>query len=1640
MSDNFNYSATVSADMGDFIQSMKDAQRVMEDLESSSSQLDNAVSRELAEGIKRLIPHGNRLEQMLKAGGSEATEAAKQIKIYGQALEQAARKGADFLSGSNLTTRMGLRTAGEREQDRQYEESQKAHQDSIRAKIAQEKQFIDDAKRFAKEYKDSQLGAVKEVTEAAIDSAERRINAIRNEVDVNSRAGQDAAIDAMLRASAEEKAYQRAEEAKLAHLETFRREGQTLQDVQAEHEKYMNTVSNTRYALYDVATTMTVISGATLGAVSAGVALSASYERAFSDVARVSGGTKDQVAELKRELMDLHKVVPESFSEVAKVATLGGQMNIPIEALKDFTDTVLMFSSATGVSVEQTAASIGRLAQMTNTATDELENLGSSVYHVGINSVATEGEILNVAEQISATANLAGFANHEIVGLASAMASLGIAPQMARGATLRVFRNISDAVDEAGEDLAKFAQVANMTAEEFARAWSASPAKAFEGLLRGMGSVADAGGNLNSVLRDLGITQTQDSQVMLMLAQNTDVYANALDNAASSYAEGTALQEGFAITAGTLVERLKTLWNVVKVTVVRGFEPLYKLLGALLKPVEMLATGFEKVVNTRIGSYLFSFAAGGTAIIGTIALVTAVASRMGGAFLGILRSLSDVNRAVATTSGGMSNMARSLGIVTAELGLNTASVRANAVAWAQLNLSKAGIVENAGRVGASLASMGGALLRSASIIGGVMLAVQGLTWAWDKLSGAAQERRLDELFGSSNLQEAIQKDTAAMADGAEAYRTFSREVETSTEFVPEWARALETSTEAQGDLKDSITETSEAIKTQMGVMGEHYRRGLLEGFFSDEDVQDLYKKYGPVLEELGVSLADAVDEALARPGGGAAYIDSFIDEIKEELRGLDLELIEAENLYGLSSEQYQEVSARIDDLSQDLVALRHVKREVSNTDLQIVSDEETYKAKELLASSTELGDAFYDVAEGAGEAEAKIRDFSDSLFDAVLGQADSTEALWKLIDGLMETEEAFDLTSENGIQNMRNLEAAVSQASHNAAGDANAYIANLLEIYSALEFVGVEGSAEIDFLGQHLAAVFHETWGLNLNVNPARASAQAVLADMIRVLEAKALMENTTPPRIGVPSSATPSLFQRFVYPGPSAEQSQIQGQISALKDLQSQLGKSAQEAVKYGNTTAKAHEKANRAARGGGGGGGRRGGGGGGAGKREQQEVRTFTDYASDLNNVLKRATDIRFGLANAQDRVADTIQTMKDRFEAAEKAIRDARQQIRGLQADLGLLQADKSKMEYHLSIAIEYGDTKRAEQLRAELAKVEADLAEKSNALADARKDLSKAEDDNTRSLVGNTEGARRNRAEVQALTDAYTAEIIEMAEAGATQSELERRTKELRAEFERQVKQLGFNQEEVRKFSKTFDDLTVVISKVPRNITVKANANPAIQAFNEFAAKSKNKINEVDRAMRNLSGKRYGGPSIGMPTVSGGISRNQVLNQLTRLYAMSNAISNLLRFTNLLGVPAASVVNTALRGFRNATAATLQGFQHGGLVPHPDGNYGRMGTDRTPAMLTPGEYVIPKKAVDYYGVPFMNALRSMKAPKVGFGGGGQSINVSANVSAVSLTPGTVQAIAQAVQPYLVLDNKVIAQANGASNRRSTNVGAF
>jgi TP901 family phage tail tape measure protein len=370
------------------------------------------------------------------------------------------------------------------------------------------------------------------------------------------------------------------------------------------------------------------------------------------------------------------------------------------------------------------------------------------------------------------------------------------------------------------------------------------------------------------------------------------------------------------------------------------------------------------------------------------------------------------------------------------------------------------------------------------------------------------------------------------------------------------------------------------------------------------------------------------------------------------------------------------------------------------------------------------------------------------------------------------------------------------------------------------------------------------------------------------------------------------------------------------------------------------------------GGGPGGKGGSAGGAAKA----VRTLVDYANDLSGVFKRAFDIRFGNQQGLDSITSGWRKI-----AEESA--DAREEMAKYRATLAELSADRKIKEYWLSVAKNYGDTLRAAKLRAELAELDNDQAK-------AQKDLSKAQDKTNKTLTGNSDAAIENRDTILGMVGSYQDLLKTYAANGMSQEDLKRKAAQLKAEFIAQATQAGFSRVEITRYAAAFDDMAVAVQRVPRNITVAANVNPALQALAEFEAKAKTAGRNAANSIRSGGGGGYGIPTI-RPTVVPRVDMNAAEKA-------GLAAGRAIRSKIIAGISVIKIGNKTL----TAPGADLYG--------HSAGGYTGNGGVNEPAHFVHGkEYVMSAPAVRTLGVNGMNYMHNMlksgRIPTMGGGSG-------------------------------------------------------
>lgn len=334
-----------------------------------------------------------------------------------------------------------------------------------------------------------------------------------------------------------------------------------------------------------------VMSGGMSLALGAAAKAALDWESAWAGVTKtVDASVNTSLPELEQGLRNLAKRLPATHEEIAAVAEAAGQLGVETDAILSFTEVMIALGETTNLSADQAATSIAQLMNIMQTLPGDVDNLGATLVELGNNGASTESQILEMALRLAGAGKLIGATEGEVLALANAMASLGIESQLGGGAMSRTLQKIYVAVQDGGDALEGFAEVAGVSAEEFATKWREDPIATVDLFIGGLRRVQAEGGNVVSTLDDLNIRGTQDTNVILRLVGAGDELTTSLKDQARAWDENRALQDEAAKRYGTTEAQLRVLRNQL---VDVGIE-----LGDILLPVvRQLVGAFSDVIG-----------------------------------------------------------------------------------------------------------------------------------------------------------------------------------------------------------------------------------------------------------------------------------------------------------------------------------------------------------------------------------------------------------------------------------------------------------------------------------------------------------------------------------------------------------------------------------------------------------------------------------------------------------------------------------------------------------------------------------------------------------------------------------------------------------------------------------------------------------------------------------------------------------------------------------------------------------------------------------------------------------------------------------------------------------------------------------
>ena len=1446
-------------------------------------------------------------------------------------------------------------------------------------------------------------------------------------------------------------------------------------------------IEQVRYAARDTAVYYGAITAGLGTLVSSAAQAGIAQERAFADVKRTAQGTTEDLNKLKKAYTDLStQRVVTPFADLAKIGTLGAQMNIPTKDLKDFTTAVAEFSTVTEMDVEAATTAFGRFGQMmgglqesSKGAGDGYKILANQVADLGAKSVATEPEIANMMVSIAAQGKSAGFTQNQILALSSTLSSLAIPKEWARGSLQRIFNSINSAAAEGSDSMHTYAQAIGVTDAEFQKLWRDDPNRVFQGILQHLAGIGDKVEKAQAI-KDLGFKNVRDVELLSRMSNSIGLYVEQLKEAEEASKNTSFIDDSMSIITDTLSAKLQQFQNALQnageamnssfmvpmKTIVTVATMAVNAFARLPKPIQAFVGALTMVSMARVGmiatkAALMSMSAS------YIQMQTRIMQATGQQKLSwgiVFQAVKQAQAGVASYDGAL---AANIGTANAAAAANQRLAAAdNMVAAAAGKAAVAEGAQNAAQMasaGASAAAAGAQVAAGAgqavgalsklSAVGSGLMSMFGGPWGLiitgaitavtvaasylgDSFMSASEkaENFSRAVGGSSAILDALVQDTKEVGDGTQSgFFELNATIEQNGEVLKANGQALGYYVDQSGQVVQATYEQAEAMGYSTLKIGENTQALIADAIQGSDAFKDMSKETKQALVDMGFSYAEYIKLAStseAQGGGKAAadaYVDGFIAQIEarktEEMRG------DYQQVMGLHLFEDRPYDAQIDalkDLKSNTEGVGGAMRDALNDAILFGQGvEETGEQTE--EAGLKVDDAkgeFKDLAE-------VIHSVLDEMFSSTDAAAALDSALQQVYESMQQNGTSMDPNSPEGQANI----AAISDYFEKMGNAAAA----------GIEEMGLTGEEAYQYAQQSIQDTIDFLSAQGFDMSAFEQQRDTMAAIIAQPYESGEVDHSKTDASLGqMVGNAIDAVNQAQGALG------KIQAIWNAISHYQGLIGTTKSKSGKGSYTAGKKsairmptfaarnngksafsannfREKPQRSSGGGGGGGHTPRSGGGGGASRARKETKSaaeiFEDFLSRLKSALDKALTTWWRSTTAQDNYHKGLNSLRKDVENTTKKVSDLRKENEKLVSDMRKNQQELHDAEFFHAVAVKYGDEERIRSTQTDIDEAKQKISEGQTKIADNDKEIATLQAGQF-ALKGYTEAAIANREALRSLQSQMIGLIEAYAAAGHSTQEIGAYTQSLKSQFIDQVTQLGFNQGEVTELAGAFDSLTGTIGQVPRDVRENVTDQGSVDA-------TQNAINSI-----------HANPV----TIPVQPSHTEIPVTLKARWSSQSASKSagLSGHPNTPGPWADGYIfpskfsGSSHRFFKGGL---IPGFAGGGLLPgRPPANPkadNLMATDGHGMFhVRSGEYVISQPAVDFYGKGFMNALNTMQVP-VSAGGVYQA---GSDAVLATINPAQFNELVRAVSTSVMLDGRAISRSINNRNKGFGNRGVY
>lgn len=344
---------------------------------------------------------------------------------------------------------------------------------------------------------------------------------------------------------------------------------------------------------------------------------------------------------LKKAIWDMTQETGSSYETIASVMEMAGQLNVGLgengQGIIDFTKNIIMLNDTTDLMGADAAKILAQLTHLLGTSEKEFGKLGATIVDLGNNTATTEADIVSMSQRLAGAGSTIGLTEPEILALAATLTSVGISAEMGGSAFSKAMKKMQVAAEtgyepiiqlqektgmslrelellsendsksftdlaqslgmtktelknmiKSGVQLQNFADIAGMSAEEFATTWKSKPIDAIERFIVGLSNTEDQGKSTIQMLQDMGFTEVRLSDVLSRMALTQDDFTENLTRANKAWNDGNALEaEAEKRYAGlnAQLSQLNEEWKLFRVELAEFVIPILKEMMGVAREV-----------------------------------------------------------------------------------------------------------------------------------------------------------------------------------------------------------------------------------------------------------------------------------------------------------------------------------------------------------------------------------------------------------------------------------------------------------------------------------------------------------------------------------------------------------------------------------------------------------------------------------------------------------------------------------------------------------------------------------------------------------------------------------------------------------------------------------------------------------------------------------------------------------------------------------------------------------------------------------------------------------------------------------------------------------------------------------------------